>query len=90
MVALILLRVLLFLTPFVLFLVYVRVARRRAESGRPVMPMALLTIAGLVLVLLSFLVLGFQPRHGIDVEYIPPHMENGKLVPAQTRPKSSD
>ncbi len=90
LLSLIALRVLLFLLPFALFLVYVRLAQRRTEAGRPVMPLALLTIAGFVLVLLSFLVFGFQPRDGTEVEYIPSHMENGRLVPAQTRPKGTD
>lgn len=87
MAEIILLRVLLFLLPFVLFLVYVRLLRARVDRGQPTRPLALLTIAGLVLVLLSFLLIGGQPRHGTEVEYIPPHMENGTLVPAQTRPK---
>lgn len=87
MTKIILLRVLLFLVPFVLYWLYWRLLKRRNDEGKPTYPLAILTICGLVLVAASFLVLRATEGEGTDSIYIPPKYEDGKIVPAQNIPK---
>jgi hypothetical protein len=46
-----------------------------------------LAIAGLALLIASFVALGLPQANAPDKVYVPAHMENGALVPAETRPK---
>lgn len=87
MTKIILLRVLLFLVPFILYWIYWRLVKRRQDSGRPVFPVMVLTICGLVLVAASFLVLRATEGEGTESTYIPPRYEDGKIIPAQNIPK---
>jgi len=87
MTKIILLRVLLFLVPFVLYWLYWRLLKRRQDSGRPTYPLAILAICGLVLVAASFLVLRATEGEGTNSTYVPPKYEDGKIVPAQNIPK---
>jgi hypothetical protein len=73
----------LFLIPFAFFVVYLGVTGRNplriahwTEHGRR------LVLAGLLVVLASLLYEGlFSVRE--EAGYVPPHMENGRLVPGQ-------
>ena len=80
---------LLFLAPFALYFVYWRLAPVRAgadgASARS-HPWNYLFAAGLALVALSFLVLGVTEGAGQRGTYIPPHVENGSVVPGQVVP----
>lgn len=87
MTKIILLRVLLFLVPFVLYWLYWRLLKRRHDKGKPTYPVAVLAICGLVLVAASFLVLRATEGEGTESTYVPPKYEDGKIVPAQNIPK---
>lgn len=74
-----------FLTPFFLFALWLLTRKRspfaRAEwSGASLW----LVVAGLVLVIASFVYTGFTARHKPG-EYEPAHMENGVLVPGRVK-----
>jgi hypothetical protein len=74
---------LLFLLPFIAFAVYLLVSRRNplvwsSWSAQSVW----LTIAGLAIVVVSLLAAGFvAERHTGD--FVPTHLENGRVVPGQ-------
>lgn len=72
------------LTVYVLYIRYVR-DRQKAEPAWRETPWTWLIAAGLVLLTLSVLVLGVvggDPPGGV---YVPPHVEDGKLIPGQVR-----
>ena len=90
MIRRLLLDVVLFLLPFFLYGIYWRVigyaASREKERAHP---WTYLTAAGLLLVILSFVwwgLSGGDPTTGI---YIPPHLEDGEVVPGQFVPDQS-
>lgn len=74
------------LIPFIVYGIYWYGAKRREQEGKPVHPWAMLFACGLLLSILSFFVLSFTTGYDPTTEYIPPHMEDGKLVPSQNRP----
>jgi hypothetical protein len=80
--------VLLFLLPFALYALYLRV-RRQGEDARPIAhPWTGLIITGLALVVASFLFWGvFEDANQRGV-YVPPHLEDGRLVPGRVIPES--
>jgi heme/copper-type cytochrome/quinol oxidase subunit 3 len=79
--------IVLFLAPFLVYAVFLWATQAdilHPESW-PLGRLAWLTIAALVLVLGSFVVLaqwGGEPKNST---YIPAHIENGKLVPGMTK-----
>ena len=78
----------LFLLPFILYGAYLWLLHRRLEqdpAGRDT-PWTWLTIAGLVLVALSFVVLRLAEGDNGAAVVVPAHMENGRLVPSQVKP----
>lgn len=87
MTKIILLRVLLFLVPFLIYWIYWRLLKRRSDAGRPVFPLMILTICGLLLVAGSFVVLRATTGEGTDSTYVPPRYEDGRIIPAQNIPK---
>lgn len=79
----ILTELLLFLTPFAvyaLFLFGTRAGVLRVESW-PAKSVGWLTAAAVVLMIAGFLVLGQLDYQPPGSSYVPPHMEDGKLVP---------
>jgi uncharacterized protein DUF6111 len=77
----------LFLTPFVVYALFL-VATRAQVFDRiswPPRTLGLLAIAALVLVLGSFLVLAHFSGAPPHSTYEPAHMENGVFVPGRTR-----
>jgi hypothetical protein len=78
---------LLFVTPFVLYAVFLWATRAgvlNVESW-PLTRLAWLTMAALVLVLGSFFYFAHFSGAKPGSEYVPAHMENGKFVPGTTR-----
>lgn len=74
---------LLFLLPFALYLVYLRLRQEDEETSSRQHPWTALFISGLVLVAASFVFWGlFENRNQRGV-YIPPHLEDGRLVPGR-------
>jgi hypothetical protein len=81
-----------FLLPFVGYAAYIIVARSlgRSASWRTA-PWLWLTTAGLVLVIAVLLVTwALDPREGIEGEYVPPRLEDGKIVPGHVVPKQGE
>lgn len=75
--------ILLFLVPFGVYTLWVAVARRFGfDSPAFSQAAAYLAAVGLILVMLSFVMLGFfAERH--QEAYVPAHMENGQLIEGQ-------
>ena len=79
--------VVLFLTPFVLYAVFLWATKAGvldAESW-PISRIAWLAIAALLLVIGSFIYFAHFTGAKPGSTYVPAHMENGKFVPGQTR-----
>ena len=74
------LRVLLFLLPFALFALYALLLNRRVGT-RPPTPWTLLFVIGLGLVATSFIVVGLTEGETTKGVYVPPHMQDGRIVP---------
>jgi hypothetical protein len=83
----ILIDIALFLTPFALyaaFLVATRAGVLHPESW-PLSVLIWLTLTALALLIVSSIFLAQRSGAPAGSDYIPPHMENGKLVPGQIR-----
>ena len=74
---------LIFLSPFLLYALYLAIRVRRPDHGVHWDGQAFrLTLAGVVLVILSLVATGlFSERHRGG--YVPPHLENGQVVPGR-------
>jgi hypothetical protein len=79
-------RALLFALPFLIYGIYLLWLRRAGTtvSRHPWTP---LIIVGLLLVALSFVVLGLTEGESTKGVYIPPHVVNGKVVPGHVARK---
>ena len=78
---------LLFIAPFALYAVFLLATRAGVLDIKswPVSRVVALAIVALVLVLGSFLYFANYSGAPPGSTYIPAHMENGKLVPGQTK-----
>ena len=79
--------IVLFLAPFVLYVVFLWATKAGvmdAESW-PVSRLAWLAIAALLLVVGSFIYFAHFTGAPPGSTYVPAHVENGKFVPGQTR-----
>ena len=76
---------LLFLLPFLLYGIYIWYARWRLEHDPKWRdaPLAWLTMAGLGLVLISFVAWRLLEPANRDGTYVPARIENGKIVPGE-------
>jgi hypothetical protein len=87
MIRRLLLDIVLFLLPFFLYGIYWRALGRAASEGKPhVHPWTILTVAGLVLVILSFIWWRFSSGDSPEGIYTPPHVVDGEVVPGQFVP----
>jgi hypothetical protein len=79
--------VLLFLAPFALYAAYLAVTRSGvvAAESWPVRHVMGLTLAALVLVLISFIVFAHFSGAPPGSTYVPAHMEDGKFVPGTVK-----
>lgn len=74
--------IVLFLLPFFLYGMYWKaIGRAAAQDSARVHPWTILTASGLVLVILSFVWWSFVSDETTEGTYIPPHLENGEVVP---------
>ena len=81
MIRTLILRTLLFATPFAIYGLYYLLMRQTRAQTAPATPWSLLFIAGLSLVAISFIYVGLtegEPTNGV---YVPPHEVNGHIVP---------
>jgi hypothetical protein len=91
MIRRLLLDVVLFLLPFFLYGIYWRAIGYAASKGKArVHPWTLLSATGLVLVILSFVWWGLSGGETVKGVYIPPHLEDGEVVPGQFAPDQPD
>jgi hypothetical protein len=79
---------LLFLLPFALYAVYLKLAKEEPAETKSVRahPWTVLFVSGLLLVAASFLIWGIQDGAGQQGVYVPPHVEDGRVVPGQVVP----
>ncbi|MCC8941399.1 MULTISPECIES: DUF6111 family protein [Bradyrhizobium] len=72
-----------FLIPFVAYAVFLMATRAGVTlpASWPLDMLAKLTLAALVLVIISFLLLAEYTGAPPNSTYVPAHIENGKLVP---------
>lgn len=87
MIASILFRILLFLLPFVIYWLYT-VLQKQAEAApiRRRKPWTMLFVSGLLLIIISLVAEGLIGGESIDGQYVPPHMEDGRVVPGHVAP----
>jgi hypothetical protein len=75
---------LLFLLPFALYAVYLRLWKYDSENPPHPHPWAGLFVAGLAMVAASFIFWGVtEESAGQRGTYVPPHVENGRVVPGR-------
>jgi drug/metabolite transporter (DMT)-like permease len=77
---------LLFLLPFALYAVYLRLSRYDEENPPHPHPWAGLFVAGLAMVAASFVFWGLAEGGGEKGTYIPPRVEDGRVVPGRVEP----
>ena len=80
---------LLFLLPFALYGLYWRLSKREEVEPTPAHPWTVLFASGLALVAASFLIWGITEGAGQQGVYVPPHVENGRVVPGHVEPGPS-
>jgi len=82
MIRLLVERLLLFLVPFALYAVYLHLRENDVSKPTEKHPWTVLFISGLVLVSASFVYWGItEGGAGTQGVYVPPHVENGRVVP---------
>ena len=72
---------LLFLLPFALYAAYLRLAKQEEVDATRKHPWTFLFASGLALVAASFLIWGITEGSGQQGVYVPPHVEDGRVVP---------
>jgi hypothetical protein len=77
---------LLFLLPFGLYAAYLRLSKREEALPKEAHPWTVLFASGLALVAASFLIWGITEGAGQQGVYVPPHVENGRVVPGHVDP----
>lgn len=77
--------VLLFLAPFAIYAIYLLATRNGVltMAAWNLRVLSALTLAALLLLFGSFFLLAQFSGHPARSKYVPPHMENGKLIPGQ-------
>ena len=79
--------ILLFLLPFALYGLYWRLSGRdRPDAATRRHPWVLLFVAGLLLVIASFVWWAVSEGDPTEGVYVPPHVENGRIVPGHVEP----
>jgi len=75
-----------FLLPFIGYFTY----RFLMTRGRPLLqqtPWYVLSVIGLVLVVASLVTLALTGGWQREGDYVPPHLEDGRIVPGMVRPQ---
>jgi hypothetical protein len=76
-----------FLLPFGAYFVYVALTKRAEAKGIrwQEAPWVWLAIVGLVFVIISFIATGLLTGNDPSGTYVPPHVEDGKIVPGKVK-----
>ena len=72
------------LLPFLVYLAYVALTRGRAAGWLDNAPWLHLAVAGIVLMAISLLTWGLLSGAPPDQVYVPPRLEDGRVVPSTT------
>ena len=81
---------LLFLLPFGLYALYWRLSQmKEGQAPSHAHPWTILFASGLGLVIVSFLFWGITEGAGEKGVYVPPHLEDGVIVPGRVEPDLS-
>ena len=75
-----------FLAPFAIFLAY----RLLVTRGGPLLertPWAMLIAFGTLLAIFALVSLTYTEGYAPGGVYVPPHVENGRIIPGEVRPK---
>jgi hypothetical protein len=78
---------LLFLLPFALYAAYLRLRQHDEDMPAKQHPWTALFVSGLLLVAASFVFWGLFENANQRGVYVPPHLENGRLVPGRVVPE---
>jgi heme/copper-type cytochrome/quinol oxidase subunit 3 len=81
MIRLLVERLILFLVPFALYAIYLHLRENDVSTPAKKHPWTVLFISGLVLVAASFVYWGITEGSGTQGVYVPPHVENGRVIP---------
>jgi len=73
------------LLPFAVYGLYLVALKRAERHGWSDTPWAWLFASGLVLMILCFVIVGLNTGAPKDKQYVPPHLQDGKIVPSQVR-----
>ncbi|MCG8692762.1 MAG: DUF6111 family protein [Minwuiales bacterium] len=73
------------LVPFIIYGIYWIGAKRRQKIGVSDVPWTMLFTSGLALVVISLAFFGFTSGHEAGLDYSPARMEDGRVVPGETR-----
>ena len=87
MIRLLSIEVALFLTPFVIYALFLWATRKgilHPDEWRPQV-LALLSVAAMVLTAIGFVLIAEYGGAPAGSTYVPAHLENGKLVPGTTK-----
>ena len=79
---------LLFLLPFALYAAYLRLRQHDEEEPTKQHPWTALFVSGLALVAVSFVFWGLVEDANQRGVYVPPHLEDGRLIPGRVIPES--
>jgi hypothetical protein len=79
---------LLFLLPFALYAIYLKLIERDAAASKRAHPWTILFASGLLLVVASFLIWGIEEGAGERGVYVPPHVEDGRVIPGRVVPQT--
>lgn len=74
--------------PFVVYWLYAAWKRRREAGAGDPWPMTVLLLAGVALAAETLAVAALSEPRVRDGRYVPAHLDNGRLVPAQTLPET--
>jgi quinol-cytochrome oxidoreductase complex cytochrome b subunit len=76
----------LFLTPFAVYAIYLWATRAKVLDPQswPLSRLMWLTIVALLMVAISFIVLAQWGGEPAGSQYVPAHIENGRLVPGKS------
>ncbi len=75
-----------FLLPFIAYGLFLLIARMMSRMPERRVHILVLATIGALLSVGSLLALRFSEGDSIANTYIPPHIENGRIVPAESRP----
>lgn len=70
--------------PFLLYGLYLWQVKRAGKDGPEATPWFWLSVAGLVLMILSFVAYGVMGEHG-DGDYVPARWQDGQIVPGDVK-----